>query len=388
MKKSIRILLVCVLALSSFTTALGCGKKTTEKPPEKDVVLADFEHYAPDFSHCRISSNFGRVSVNTDMHYVKSGNQSARIDPVGNGWMYFPTYSQTGAFDYTDFTKIKSVRFEMFNPQTEKKTVRVGLIAKLNSVDAFDRASEEEFTLENGWNTVEFYVDPDIVCLTADITDIQGVYLAFERCNAYDVSDTTPRFYLDDLTLVRSATAHKTENKIEFAQNEIMDFERFYQKNFIVNDFGIEMNIVKTADYGISAPSGSKALRLVIPQGNTGSWNYYVKLMAPYLKASALGSLTDEQFENGYFAWDSYNGAAAEYNCVGLFFLGTSTTSYGVASHPQPGEWVTHRYKLTDIEQNIPGWRDNLGMFVFSIKDSFSTDRELFVDNFRIEYFE
>ena len=385
MKRIIRIALVCILSLCCFTAALGCG---AEAQVSDEAVFSDFENYVPDIQLCRISSNFGKVSVNTDKAYVKSGNRSARIDPVGNGWMYFPMYSENFGFDYTDFTYVNSVRLDMYNPQQEDKTVRVGLISRINNIDSFDKAYDEEFTLKNGWNTLEFYVEPSILGITADITEIQGISLSFEMCNEYDITDKTPRYYLDGIKLIKRAKPHSVQTNIEFAENEIMDFEKFYHEYFTVNDFGIEMSIVKTADYGIATKTGNKALRIVIPQGNSGSWNYYLKITAPFLNAGALGKLTDEQFENGYFVWDSYNGASADYNCVGLFFVGSSTTSYGVGTYPKPGEWTTNRIKLTDIEQNIPGWRDNTGMFALSIKDSFSTDRELFLDNFRIEYAE
>ena len=385
MKRIIRIALVCILALCCFTAALGCGAAAQVSD---EVLLADFENYVPDIQLCRISSNFGKVSVNTDKAYVKSGNRSARIDPVGNGWMYFPMYSENFGFDYTDFTYVNSVRLDMYNPQAEDKTVRVGLISKINNIDSFDKAYDEEFTLKNGWNTLEFYIEPSILGITADITEIQGISLSFEICNEYDITDKTPRYYLDGIKLIKRAKPHSVQTNIEFAENEIMDFEKFYHEYFTVNDFGIEMSIVKTADYGIATKTGNKALRIVIPQGNSGRWNYYVKIAAPFLKASALGKLTDEQFENGYFVWDAYNAAASEYNCVAMFFVGNGNTRYEVGTYSKPGEWTTHKIKLADIEQNIPGWRNNTGMFALSIKDSFSTDRELFLDNFRIEYAE
>lgn len=385
MKRIIRIALVCILALCCFTAALGCGAAAQVSD---EVLLADFENYVPDIQLCRISSNFGKVSVNTDKAYVKSGNRSARIDPVGNGWMYFPTYSENFGFDYTDFTYVNSVRLDMYNPQAEDKTVRVGLISKINNIDSFDKAYDEEFTLKNGWNTLEFYIEPSILGITADITEIKGISLSFEICNEYDITDKTPRYYLDDIKLIKRAKPHSVQTNIEFAENEIMDFEKFYHEYFTVNDFGIEMSIVKTADYGIATKTGNKALRIVIPQGDSGRWNYYVKIAAPFLKASALGKLTDEQFENGYFVWDAYNAATSEYNCVAMFFVGNGNTRYEVGTYSKPGEWTTHKIKLADIEQNIPGWRNNTGMFALSIKDSFSTDRELFLDNFRIEYAE
>lgn len=109
------------------------------------------------------------------------------------------------------------------------------------------------------------------------------------------------------------------------------------------------MEIVKAVDYGISAPSGTKVLRLVAPGMASGSWRYYFKLMAPVLKMSALGNLTDEQFENAYFCWDAYNNSSAEFNIVAVFEVGSGGKDYRVGTYPKPGQWTTFRIKLTDI---------------------------------------
>ena len=222
--------------------------------------------------------------------------------------------------------------------------------------------------------------------IIADLTDIQGVYFTFDPVNVGSITEDTPRFYLDNVRLINRDTPHSTETNLEFGENEIIDFERFYHKYFLINDFGVDMGIVNAADYGISASSGSKVLRLVVPGTNTGSWNYYVQLMAPFLEAGALGQLTDEQFENAYFCWDAYNTSEAEYNVVAIFELGTGAEDYRVGSYPKKNQWTTVRVKLTDIETNLEGWRENMGMFVFSIRDEYAVDRELFFDNFRVEF--
>lgn len=57
-----------------------------------------------------------------------------------------------------------------------------------------------------------------------------------------------------------------------------------------------------------------------------------------------------------------------------------------MGTYPKPGQWTTFRIKLTDIVSGgADGWKENMGMFVFSIKDDSDIDRELFFDNFRVE---
>lgn len=388
MKKTLVKVLAGLLAVTGSLAAFGCGDRndtpTEERPAQ--YTLADFENWAPDFQMCRISSTFGKVSMNTDPAYVRSGSRSARIDPVGSGWMYLPTYSENFGYDYADFTYVNSIRMEMYNAQDTEEIVNVGLVAATHGIDSFDRAGETTFTLRPGWNTVELYVEPSIVCIIADLTDVQGIYFTFDPVNVGSITEDTPRFYLDNVRLMTRETPHSTETNLQFAENEIIDFERFYHKYFLINDFGVDMGIVNAADYGISAASGSKVLRLVMPGTNTGGWNYYVQLMAPFLKAGALGQLTDEQFENAYFCWDAYNTSEAEYNVVAIFELGTGAKDYRVGSTPKKNRWTTFRVKLTDIEKNLEGWRDNMGLFVFSVKDEYDFDREIFFDNFRVEY--
>ena len=243
----------CILALMCAMSVTSCGKnnENTVVSLTEEVLLADFESWAPDFQLCRISSNFGKVSMNFE-------------------------------FDYTDFTYVDGIKVDVYNAQQTEESVSVGFVSALSGIDTFERAGEETFKLAPGWNTVSLYVDPSIVCIIADLTDIQGVYFIFDPINVGDITDTTPRYYLDNLRLIKRATPHSTETNLEFGENEIIDFERFYHKYFIINDFGVDMGIVSAADYGISASSGAKVLRLVVPGTATNAWNYYFKLVAPY----------------------------------------------------------------------------------------------------------
>lgn len=387
MKKIFVNILAGLLVLAGIAAFSACdrGEPNTSSAPT-EVSFVDFETWAPDFQLCRISSTFGKVSMNTDEQFVSCGKRSARIDPVGSGWMYLPTYSDLFDYDYTDFTYVDSVRFDMYNPQDEEKTVNVGLVASTNGIDSFERAGEVSFKLQPGWNKLDFYVDPSVVCIIADLSAIQGVYFTFEVLNLGSITETTPRYYLDNIRLHYSATPNEAETELEFGENEIIDFERFYHSNFYINEHGVEMGIVNAAAYGINATSGSKVLRMVIPGTATGAWKYYFQLMGPFMQTGPLGKLSDSQFENGYFCWDVYNASEAEYNIVALFENASGREDYRIGTIPKKGQWTTFRVKLTDIEQKIPGWREDMGTFVFSILDAYNIEREVFFDNFRVEF--
>ncbi len=144
-----------MLTLACFSTFAACGKGPAA---DLNITLCDFEQWGPDFQLCRISNNFGRVSLNTDKAFVKTGSQSARLDPLGAGWMYFPTQSDLFDYDYSDFSYVESVRIEIFNAQKENKTMRGGFVSKIYDVSTIGRICESSYTLKPGWNTVNYKI--------------------------------------------------------------------------------------------------------------------------------------------------------------------------------------------------------------------------------------
>jgi len=390
MKRMIKKFLATVLACSCIVSLFGCGDNgeasSTGGTQPSEVLFADFEAWEPNFQLCRISTTFGKVSINSDEKYVHEGKHSARIDPVGNGWMYFSTYSERYEYDYTDFTHVDCVRMEMYNPQDTDKKVSVGLVSEPYALDQFNRAGGKEFTLKPGWNTLSYYIDPTLVSVIADLSDIRGIYMIFDPLFLYKITDETPRYYLDNVRLRYKETAHVVESTFEFGENEIMDFEKFYESNFYLNDLGIDMKMVKPSDYGVNSVSGSKALRMVFPATVSGSWKVYFEMIGPYIRKSPLGSLTLDQFNSGYFCWDVYNGSESKYNVVACFEDGKGKNQYKVATFPEIGQWTTFKVKLSEIETAMPGWRENIGDFGLHVLDNQNVARELFVDNFRLEF--
>ena len=387
-KNIFAVILLCVSLVSVFACTPPANNNNQNQQNQKpnEVLFADFEEWAPDFQLCRISNYFGKVSMNTDQKYVHEGKRSARIDPVGSGWMYFSTFSETFGYDYTDFTHVDSVRMEMYNPQSTNEKVTVGLVSEPYALDQFTRAGGKEFTLKPGWNTLNYYIEPTLVNVIASLSDIRGIYMIFDPLFLYEITDTTPRYYLDTIRIRYRDETHTTESSFEFAENEIMGFEKFYEANFYINEFGIDMKIVKPADYGVNAISGAKALRMVLPATASGAWRYYFEIMGPFMRKSPLGNLTLEQFNNAYFCWDVYNGYESSYNVVAIFENGKATNEYKLATFPEAGKWTSFRVKLTDIEEAMPGWRENVGSFVLSVLDNQNVQRELIVDNFHLEF--
>ena len=213
--KKIKILLsmMCVFLVLSF--AVGCSKKdntddTSKEPTEesKEVVLVDFEKWAPDFQTLRLRNQFGSIDVNTEANYVKSGKQSAALTVVGsdgseNPWFFVNMVSSRFGYDYSDFSSIDSVSAWFYNTSDTEEQLKVGLITNIVSIEQTELQKYDTFTLKPGWNEVVY--EPDMNYIISAVgkdayKGIQGVYFMFDNPHAVSKAEGK-RFYVDDVTL-------------------------------------------------------------------------------------------------------------------------------------------------------------------------------------------
>ena len=271
MKKTVKLIALALAAAMLFS--LPACKKKTEDPDaalKEDVLLNDFEAWAPDLQLARFMNGFGKISLNKNAEYVTSGSGSARLDPLG--WkgsgslplVYFPTQSDAFGFDHSDFSYVDYVSFDIYNANGEEKTMNAGLVSKINSIESVNRVGDRKFTLKPGWNSCTLQVEPSVLAITADIADIKGVYFMFENAGSSVITEDTPKYYLDNVQLIKKDEKSTSDFTVELRENEIADFEMLYQKYMVVNDNPSTVEVVNAADFGLAAPSGSKVLRVVL----------------------------------------------------------------------------------------------------------------------------
>ncbi len=209
MKKT-KMLWICALfAVVSLFAAVGCAKN--RKPFDGSIpeaVLCDFEQWAPDFQTLRVRNEFGSVDVNTTADYVKSGKQSAALTVVGSDQNMMPyffvnTTSELFDYDYSDFSKIDSVRAWFYNPSQTEEKLYVGLITEIVSVEQDNLQKFDTFTLSSGCNEIVYR--PDINYIISAVGQskydgIKGVYFMFDNPHASNKAEGK-RFYVDDITL-------------------------------------------------------------------------------------------------------------------------------------------------------------------------------------------
>lgn len=398
MVKKISLLLLALFIMTMSASLIACKDKTPADPDaalKQDVTLCDFEEWAPDFQTIKFMNGFGRVSKNEDKTYVKSGNFSARLDPLG--WyssgslplIFFPTRSETFGFDYADFSYADYISVEIYNPNNEEKTINMGLVSNISSISSITRINDREITLKTGWNSVYFEIDPSIVAITGNITSVEGIYFLFKNAQSLNPTEETPKYYIDDLKIIKKQERSPSDFNFVLDKNEIADFEKNYQKYCVDSEYPTEISVVNAADYGINAPSGRKVLRVNFLGTGTNYWRYF-KIDKKLIQASVLKGMTLEQAKNAYLCFDVYNNDSdITRNSIHTtvdYIVGDNTGKrLSTALFAIRGQWTSYEYKLSDVAKFNENYFNDPGELMLWYTD-LTGDREFFYDNFRIEF--
>lgn len=394
MKKRIISIFVSLMLLFCIGAMTACGKGDKTEHPEdtNENLWLDFEQWGPDFQLCHIAESFGRVSVNKDLTFVKSGKQSAKIEPLAGGWVYFPLWSDIFDFDRADFTYVDYVSIEINNAQNSAMTIGVGFAGSESGI-SINRYGEKSVTLAPGWNTVFLTPDDFLTWLFGfDISKMGGIYLNFEKSGMNAIADKPPSYYLDDIQIIKKDTPAQTTytdayasemlNQMGIKDNEIYSFEtNAFMSFFTSGRYAIES--VNVSDYGMLTPPpynislGNRMLKMtVISSGR--NWGSALVISPTPIKRVTAG-LTEEQIKKAYFCFDQYNkGSYVENNVVTI-------NRYQITNNVPLNQWSTFEIKLTDIlAKTGKDWTNSPGQISIQHYDA-SGEKTFFFDNFRIE---
>ncbi len=203
-----------VLASTLLAAAVGlgvagvaCGSDNGTQNANQ-VVLADFEEWAPDFQILRLREEFGAIEVNSNPEFVKSGKQSAKLYAMGwekgnNPYFFIHTQSEHFDFDYTDFSHIDYVSTWLYNPSDKEANMYVGFVTDIATITEVSLAKPETFVLKKGWNEIIYKPDMNYVISGVGVDNyegIKGVYFMFDKAGVDKKADA-PQYYMDDVTL-------------------------------------------------------------------------------------------------------------------------------------------------------------------------------------------
>ena len=396
--------------------------KPNEKEPqttvrERTVSIADFETWETGFQLIRTGQFFGQIRVNKDAQFVKSGKQSAQIHAMGSyrsgstPIMFFPTHSEYFGFDHSDFSDAQKVTFEFYNNEETPVNVAVGLVTSVTQILVFEKTAMEYQPLQTGWNTVTYDVNVSALSINADVTKIEGIYIAFENCKSSEEEDA-PDLYLDDVVLHRYAEKQEVKNLVELEENEFADFESDWQ-NYVIGkrstDCAPDFEIVTAADYkvgaapadgeedtreSLQATSGEKVLRFITKQG-TGDNTFWpgVEFAPALLEQSLFGRLTEIEYGATTFSFDVYNNSATSFRFGIDFYTKDTRQRKEYIFYAEPYQWTTFSVNIKDLYEDFKAAnKDKAGLFeqpgkLVVLWGEYSTggDKEFFIDNMHFE---
>lgn len=397
MKKK-NCVLACLLSLVCCAAGFaGCGGEPAPDPDaalKEDVMVNGFEDWTPDLQTALIFNDFGKVSLNTDKTYVTQGERSARLDPLGGAYVsssapivMFSLKSDTYGFDYADLSYADYLSFDIYNAQDEDKTVYAGFAGEVNSVSSISRVGEKEFVLKPGWNTCQLEVEAALISIMGDLTEVPGIYFRFESAGSANVVDEgenkTPRYYLDNMWLIKKPDKSESDFTMELRENEIADFERIWQEYMFTNDNPGLVEVVDADEFGLTAPSGDKVLHVQFDGTSSQNW-LQMEISSELLNRTALFGMSSDVAENAYICFETYNNTDSMVNLVMVYRTPTSSL-ISTQNNCAPHTWTSYEYCVADLLALDNGFLTAMGNFQISYKDDYTGTKEYFFDNFRIE---
>lgn len=455
MKKMEKIKKIITVTLSTIFMFASASCTVQNSSSEKQAItktvnsfkadLLNFEQWYPDFSLTRLGTMAGKATRNSDKAFVRTGDYSMLIRPIGgqiqykNPVFWFPTSSSYYEFDYRDFTKVDYVSAWLYNDNEEDKKLTVGLVTAYSMTDPTMLKGDEYVLKAKEWTNVKYYVDFSALSAGNKIEEfttrnILGVYLQFEHTRTNTV-ENAPKYYLDDMSLIFRETVSTMQDLVEFKQIdenswEICDFEQSWQKYIfgtVETDSAKTLprhTVVKARDYGVQASSGKNVLKVEFPAKSTSAKTQYLaipedfmrKLFSSFFYDANRGEgnenvIPESEWMNYGLSFDVYCAEEVNQTLIVSFWLknraspaGSFNDIYGNEEIAISKQWMTYTCNLgemalksaTEQSMNSTTYKDgdrlrNPGCMTVAWsgwKDYTDADedkfRTVFFDNFRL----
>ncbi len=412
---------VCLLLAAIFSMGVfaACNDKT-ETTDSTVESFYNFEDYDRNLMQVRPFQSFGVITDNKEAEYVSQGESSLKIQPLGEygtsnkPYLVFPTYSPVYDYNFMDFAQYKCFSGDFYNAEERDIEMEVGLATSQPTytrlLQWMNTSITEKYVLKPGWNKVVYFVEHDLINISANINQIFGVFVSFDNANSMYTEDA-PVLYADNLQLEKLATPYVQAERT-YALNkdeekgvyEIASFEKAYQKYMIW--CGQYRHRYAQPDYDIYNPlmgeEVGNVLRFITRPTNLTENNYpWSYISAELFKQYDIEGIKADTANDYYFCFDIYNNSETSVR-LGVEYMSSLNDFSQISKtwHEEvvsPKTWATYRHDIKSIDlivgkdpttgQSITKkWLDDMGnvRFAWDRYDS-GERREFWLDNLRIE---
>ncbi len=369
--RKISLFLALALFVSGAAFAGGC-KEPSETEETRVETMYDFEDVKRNLYQLQPIMDFGVISINTDAAYVSQGKTSYKLQPIGvigstaKPALVLPTYSNEYDYNFMDFTLYKSVVMDFYNAEEEVIEIDVGLSFSTVTRDSYQSymtgSPVESFALTPGWNTVVYTVPHDMLAFRGDLTEVYGVYVAFENSGSMFAADSSV-IYVDNVRIEKLATPHQINDKLNLKADdergiyEVLSFDEDYQKYLVwvsrVRDRKMHPDI-EIYNPLLGEEIGN-VLRFNARSTAKGTDVYPTSVIS----GAAIRQAWENAKKNGdnydyYFCLDIYNDSDAEFT-FRMEFLSTNTetterSELWIEPSLKPHAWTHWECNLSEVE--------------------------------------
>lgn len=384
------------------------------------VLMNGFEYFDRDVQLLRMFNEFGVLSDNTEEAFIRTGEHSLKITPLGhrlhtaNPYFLLPSSSlRFSEVAFGDFSDVDTVSMWFYNNEETDVNVGIGfgtgVMTMADRRDMIRKTNVEYFSLKHGWNYIEYNVEPAYLTLQGlKIAEVYGIVVEFDYVQSHKLADS-PEVYLDDVCLTYTETP-KTQNLVIDVKkgvtkdgNEywsIADFENPLEAYYFAYGYSYPspasafpvMKTVFAGDYDTVATSGTQAFLIQKKHGGTSYGWPTVRLHESVMQQviAAIGDDLLQNPQNYVFKVDIYNASSVANGCS-IEFEGAQTWD---SISVEPGQWKTYETTFGKINsKKLPAtekvYTEDIGIVDFRWSryntDENLADRPMLFDNVRIE---
>ena len=269
-----KIISLCLTALLAFSVS-ACGKTETPDHIEtlKKITVNDFENSA-DMGKLIIGNKLGKVQMQTNETYIKSGERSAKVSITGStdwGTPYmYQTFDLEGHEEYGDFTQNVKMTLWVYNDDVIDRSVQAEYKFSKGSLGKYSVALPAK-----EWTMLTYEINRQYLPYdkNGNYYSCNGVYFYFELSEG----DEPYNLYFDDLSLYRTNKGFN-KSEIYLDEHEICSFDHDYQRSLVTSSgdyLDVEPSVEVSQDYSLK--EGDFNMKVSAPAGDTpwsagGGW--------------------------------------------------------------------------------------------------------------------
>ena len=378
-----RIIALLMMLLIIFSVS-GCINKDTEENSNGYSTVYDFEkgiqgvRMVSDYSR-----SFGRITINEDNEFVKSGKRSIKLEPgnkIAQPYMFLPFKSDfIENENFSQVDKIIDITLSVYS--TEKTMVGIGMYF---TDRAEDKSVATVYNLNKGWNELTYINELPLVLLQYEVKAFKGIYFRYEDM------ESLPVVYMDDVKVRMNKVAlpiyDMMSPKITNDYYEISDFELTYQHAIFsatsMSAYLPEVSTVNAQDEGLTAPSGERILKIVTAENATGPATWTSLWLTGKSMQNIRWDLFASDLEKYEFKFDLYQKSEKwVYLEVDLYGDNVTPPYAAVSVTSTKDKWVSVGVKMTAFEAFV----SKPGVLRFVWQDVGDSEHIIYLDNIRIE---